>query len=239
MGTWDTGILDNDAALDGLGDITHAVMEGVRSLGEALPEAEKAGELAAGIGLLLQLSPFDFSPQSSTAATISETLETWAQVIEATLSPEAQAVLSQVAQGEGEALAKRPAELPEAIVSALHNGAAAAPYGQREAALFETPAGAAFMKRITAKCTDMIEADFEHEDVWADLCRDATGMAVLAMLLVLEPCKVDPKRIAHWRACSAKGLKMCEAAEHEELEFQRPYYANLDRVFAALEQRYG
>lgn len=239
MGTWDTGILDNDAALDGLGDITHAVMEDFRSLGESMPEAETAGQLAAGIGLLLQLSPFDFSPKSSNSAMISDTLEEWAPVIEEALSPEAQAILTQVANGDGESLAKRPAELPQGIVSALHNGATAGPYGQREAALFDTPAGAALTKRISLKCVEMVEADFEHEDMWPDLAREASAIALLAMLLVLEPCTVAPKRIVHWRACAVKGLKMLEAAKDEELDFQRAYYANLDTILAALLKRFG
>lgn len=61
MGTFDTGLLDDDCAMDGLGDLTRGIVEEVVALGAAKPGPRATPRLAAAVGLLLQLDDFSFS----------------------------------------------------------------------------------------------------------------------------------------------------------------------------------
>ncbi|MBL4844794.1 MAG: hypothetical protein JKY65_04640 [Planctomycetes bacterium] len=238
MGTWDEGMLDNDSSLDGLGDITHGLIEDIQTLGTTEPGASSTGRLGAAIGILLQLSPFDFSADSGQSESIVEALKAHEQGIGSHLPAAAQKILARVVAGEGQKLAERTAALPATLTSALHTGAASGPFGLREPSLFETESGAAYVEEVAQRCVQLVADDFEDEDNWSDLCREASGMGALATLLVLEPCAVSPEKVLEWRTSAAKGLAQLEAEQDDELDFQRPYYANVDLVFAALLQRY-
>lgn len=236
MGTWDEGILDNDTALDGLGEVTGAIGAEVVRLGAQTPGARATPRLAAGVGLLLQLSPFDFSPDCDRSGAIVDAVKI--HLGGAGLSPKARALLERVASGEGESLAQRPAKLAATLAKALHTSGRSG-FGRREAALFDTRPGAAYVQEVARACVVTIDEDFEDEDTWWDLCREGLGMGALASLLVLEPCKVPRSKLERWRRCARQGLEHLEREEDDELDFQRPYYRNLDRVFAALLRRHA
>lgn len=239
MGTWDEGMLNNDCSADGLGEVVHWVIEDIQSLGATTPGARSTGRLGAAVGVLLQLpSSYYLSAQSEKSKGIIESLQAHEEGIRAHLPPAAQRILARVVAGEGPQLAERQAKMPAKLFRALHKDGKVGMFGRREPSLFDSPSGAAYVKALAKRCVKMIDEDFKDEDVWSDLCREAWSMGPLALLLVLEPCSVPPTKLARWRRSAAKGLALLEANEDDELDFQRPYYANVDVVFAKLLRRF-
>lgn len=235
MGTWDRGLLDNDCASDGIDDLAGAVLEDIEALGEGKPTLAATGRLGAAVGVLLQLSPYSFTEEGG--ARVVAALQAHAGTI-VQFPPPFRRVLQTVMAGGGEALAERPARMPRAQAALLHAGGGRA-FGRREPSLFAGKSGAAYVQVVARRCVEAIDEDFADEANWSDLCREGIGMGGLAALLVLAPCKVSTRKLAGWRRKAQLGLATLIEEEDEELEFQREYHANLDRVFAALLRRFA
>ncbi len=236
MGTWDQGILDNDCASDGLGDVTHGVLADITRLGASKPTMTTTARLGAAVGVLLQLSAYSFT--DTTGAAIVAALQAHAGTI-ARFPPAFRRVLQKVLAGEGEALAQRPGGLTLRPARLLHTAAKKSPFGKREPALFADKAAAAYVQVVTRRCVEMVDDDFADESNWSDLCREGLGIGGLAALLVLEPSRVPVRKISGWRKKAQRGLATLEADADEELDFQRKYHANLDRVFELLLARFS
>lgn len=236
MGTWDDGLLDNDTALDGLGDLRAGIVEDLVTLGAARPTPATTGRLTGAVGVLLQLSAYDFEAHGD--AIVGAVKAHAAQI--AKLPPAARKVLAQVAAGQGKVLAERPAKLPARTIALLHSSAKArSGFGRREPSLFSSKAAAAYVQEVARRCVEAVDEDFEDEDNWSDLCREGLGLGSLTALLVLEPCRVSTGRLTSWRRKAAKGLATLEAEPDDELEFHQRYYAKLDKVFALLLRRFA
>jgi hypothetical protein len=236
MGTWDHGLLDNDCASDGVADLAHAVLEDIEALGECKPTLATTARLGAAVGVLLQLSSYCFTDERG--ATVVAAVQAHAEMIK-NFPPPFRRVMTTVMAGGGEALAERPARMPRAQVALLHVGGEQAPFGRREPSLFAAKSAGAYVQVVARRCVEAIDEDFADEANWSDLCREGIGMGGLAALLVLAPCKVSARRLAGWRRKAQLGLATLIEEEDEELPFQREYYANLDRVFAALLRRFA
>lgn len=238
MGTWDEGILDNDSALDGLGDISHGIIEDLKALKDAETNIVTVGRLGAAIGVLLQFSPFDFTEASGNAESILGAIKTHKAGIDKHLSKDAQELLSEVAGGKGESLAQRSIELPKELLNAIHSHATASNFAKREASLFELEAGQKYVQEIGQRIIELVGEDFDDEDICSDLCREAPSMGPLSLLLVLKPLTLPKTTIQQWRERAQKGFKTLETMGEDggELGFHRPYYQNVDIVFAALLQ---
>jgi hypothetical protein len=238
MGTWDTGLLDNDTALDGLGDLTHGITEDIESLGAAKPTAVRSARLGAAVGVLLQLSSYELGLDSPSGPKIAAAVESHGAAL-TSLPPAARKVLREVAAGKGKALAERPARMSAAQI-ALLNACAKKPYfGKREPSLFASTAAQAYVQEVARRCMDAVAEDFEDEENISDLCREGMGLGTLAALMVLEPCRVPPAKLERWRRLAKKGLAELEADPDDELDFHRKYYENLDAVFAVLIRRFS
>ncbi|MEZ4370060.1 MAG: hypothetical protein R3B07_04515 [Polyangiaceae bacterium] len=59
-------------------------------------------------------------------------------------------------------------------------------------------------------------------------------MGPLCALLVLRAEAIRTDLFTAWREQARAGLQQLRDCEDEELGFQEPYYANVDRLFAAL-----
>lgn len=223
MGTWDSGLLDNDNALDGLGELAF-------TLREELSAASDPGRAAAAVGVLLQLSAWDFSKDNDAAADLQTAI---AAIDSRKLAPEARALLEQLARGEGAALARRPAKLAAAEAKLLHASGKSG-FGERQAALFDSKAGAAYVQELADAWLASVEADLSDEYLATDLCREASSMGALGALLVLEPVRLPKKKLEKLRALAAAGLRQLEEKKDDELDFHRKYHAAVDGVFAAL-----
>ena len=237
MGTWEDGLLDNDTALDGLGDLQSAIVADIVELGAAKPTATSTGRLAGAVGALLQLSAYDFDDEADGSA-IAAAVKAHAAEI-AKLPAPARKLLDQVAAGHGKALAEREAKLPVEQMRLLHSGGkGASPFGRREPSLFATKAAAAYVQEIAQRCVGAVDGDFEDENNWNDLCREGVGIGTLPVLLVLAPCRVPTAKIERWRKKAKKGIASLEEEPDEELDFHRGYYAKLDKVLALLLRRF-
>lgn len=236
MGTWEAGLLDNDTAMDGLGDLRHGVAEDIERFGAMKPSVTATGKLAGAVGVLLQLSAYDFGLDTPTGPKIVAALGAHSAAI-AKLPSAARKLLQAVAAGEGKALAERPAKMAKKHIQLLHTGASKAPFGPRERALFESKAALAYVQEVAKRCIELVDGDFEDEENWSDLCREGMGMGALAALLVLEPVRLSAAKVEGWRRKAQKGLATLEAKPNDELDFFRVYYARLDAVLALLAER--
>lgn len=236
MGTWNDGLLDNDTAMDGLGELDEEVLADIVNLGAEPPSPEATATLGAAVGVLLQLSSYVFGADTESGPAIVAALRAHAAEI-AKLPAEARSILETVASGEGGALAERRAPMPPEQVKLLRREGDHAPFGLREAALFAGPSAERYVQSVADRCFEMLDEDFEDESTWCDLCREAPSMGALAALVVLEPCRLPRGELAAFREKAQEGLASLVESEDDELEFQRRYYANLDAVFALLEER--
>ncbi len=238
MGTWDEGLLDNDAAHDGLGDLREEICEDVERLGAAKPTASSTAKLGAAVGVLLQLSPHALGLETESGPTIVAAVKAHAAGL-ARLPAPARKVLEQVMAGEGKALAERPAKLGSRALALLCSARGArVPFGPRVPSLFAAKPAAAYAQEVARRCVEAVDEDFSEEELWSDLCREASGLGCLAFLLVLEPCRVPPRKLERWRRCAKQGLALLEAEPDDELDFHRKFYANLDGVLALLLRRH-
>lgn len=238
MGTWNDGLLDNDATMDGLGDLRDEIVGDIERLGAAKPSSTSTAKLAAAVGVLLQLSSYEFELDNDTGPKIVAAVKAHAKEI-AKLPPAARKVLDAVAAGEGKALAERRGKMGAKLVGLLNKGAAESRFGKREPALFAAKAGAAYVQDLAKRCVGRVDEDFEDEDTWSDLCREGMNMGCLGVLAILEPCQVPVAKVERWRRNATKGLASLEKADDDELDFHRGYYANLDAVLAQLTKRFG
>lgn len=236
MGAWDRGLLDNETASDGLLHLALGVLADIERLGAAGPGAAATPRLVAAIGVLLQLSPYHFAPDESEP--MIDAIRAHAGRI-AGLPRATRRILAEVEAGEAGPRAERRARMARRLVTSLHVGVDESPFGRREAALFLGKPAAAYVQSVARRCVAMLDDDFADPDNWGDLCREGLGMGALAALLVLEPCSVSTRKLESWRRKARTGLAALEAADDDELEFHRPYYANLERVFAAVLRRFA
>lgn len=238
MGTWEHGIIDNDAAYDGLDALRHEVVEDIVNFETAKPTTVALEKVCAAVGVLLQLSAYDFDRESPNGPKIVAALKRHAAAIES-LPAASRKIVALVIEGKGKALAERPGKMSAAHAGLLRAGSQTSPFGHREPALFDTKVGAAYVQSIAKRCAATIDEDFEDESNWSDLCRESMGMGLLGALMVLEPCKVPPSKVETWRKKAQKGLATLREEADEELDFHEVYYANLDKVFAVLAKRFA
>jgi hypothetical protein len=235
MGVWGHGILQNDSAQDDLGEVIQGIYGDVIGLGKAPANSKTVARLGAGVGLLLQLSATTwFSEKGEYWSELREVLARHAPAF-AAVSPAARRILADVLAGKGEELAARDA-LPDARLSAalfakdLQGLMMERPFGHREPALFTDPEAARYVQEVADRLVKVVDAGVAHDDMVEDPCREADFIAALSVLLVLEPCRVDPGRFASWRERFHKIWAEAQPADPAEAEFFARYHACLDQA---------
>jgi hypothetical protein len=238
MGTWNEGILENDTAADGLAALQSSVVSDITELGAGPATPTSTATLGAAVGVLLQLSAYEFGLDTDSGPEIVKALKAHAAQI-AVLPTAARMVLERVMAGEGTAIAEQPAKVPASHLKLLYSGGTTrSPFGARQASLFTGSVGKKYVQKVAKRCIEAVDEAFDDEDNWCDLCREAEGIGTLAALLVIEPCKVPAAKIDAWRKKAKKGLAVLEADPDEELDFHQKYYANLDKLFGVLRDRF-
>jgi hypothetical protein len=230
MGTWDDGLLDNDTACDGLGDLCGEIRDDIERFGD---DPSATAELCAAVGVLLQLSDYDFDLESDRGSAIASAVSTHAAQL-ATLPAAARAVMEAVADGKGKEIAGRRDPAHSVWANLINAGATTSRFGERHAALFATTAGAAYVQTVADRCVAMIEDDMEREDDWGDMCREMGSIGVVGVLLVIAPRTLDAAVVQSWRTKAQKGIAELRERDDDELEFHEGYYANLDAALALL-----
>lgn len=238
MGTWDDGLLDNDTALDGLGDLKHTIATDILAFGAMKPTATTTAKLGAAVGILLQLSAYDFGLATETGPKIATAVKAHGEQI-AKLPPAARKVLEGVAAGQGETLGNRPAKMTGRQIAILRKGTSRAPFGKREPSLFASKAAATYVQQVARRCIAMVDDDFRDEGNWSDLCREGMGLGCLGVLLVLAPCSVPTAKLERWRRAAKKGIATLRENPDDELDFHERYYANLDAALALLQKKFA
>lgn len=237
MGTWDNGLLDNDTACDGIADLAGMVRDQAMALLSKKPTKARAERIAGGLGLLLQLQPGPYAwTESDDGKAFCAALGVFFanDKARAFVGKGACAVIDSVVGGscDFEAAAKVPA----ATAKLLHKSGGSG-FGVRHAVLFNSDGAAAVVAQRCRTITAMVNADFDDEDNWSDLCREGIAMGTLGFLLLMTPMTVPATTIARWRKKAQAGIAALEEDADEELEFHRGYYKNLDAVFARLLRR--
>ncbi|MGE0710298.1 MAG: hypothetical protein AB7N76_13710 [Planctomycetota bacterium] len=184
MGTWGDGLFDSDAALDLVAEHTKAEEQAIAKLGGAKPSAKRAEELAARVGLLLQLAPFAF-----TKPAIAEVAQGLTPAFGG-LRPAARELLRRVAEGEGDALAERRGKRSKELRQALGGYLC----GKREPSLFASPAGEQVLQRFADRCLRGLEGSLRCPDL--EELQWSGGMALLGLLLLVEPPRVPGARLS-------------------------------------------
>jgi hypothetical protein len=238
MGTWDDGLLDNDTALDGLGDLKHTIVADIVAFGAMKPTATSTAKLGAAVGILLQLSAYDFGLETETGPKIATAVKAHGGQI-AKLPSAARKVLEAVGGGQGATLAGRPAKMSARQIAILRKDASRAPFGKREPSLFASKAAPAYVQQVARRCIAMVDDDFRDKGNWSDLCREGMGIGCLGVLLVLEPCSVPSAKLERWRRAAKKGITTLREDADDELDFHEGYYANLDAALALLQRRFA
>lgn len=231
-------MLDNDTALDGVGDLEQTIMGDIVAFGAMNPTPTSTAKLGAAIGVMLQLSAYAFCLETATGPRIAAAAEAHREQI-AKLPSAARKVLEAVGAGQGETLAGRPAKMSARQIAILHKRASRAPFGKREPSLFVPKAAATYVQQVARRCVDMIDEDFQDEGNWSDLCREGMGIGCLGVLMVIEPCLVPLSKLERWRRAAKRGLAALRAAPDDELEFHERYYANLDAALALLQKKFA
>lgn len=222
MGTWASGLLDNDTSRDGIGDVVYALLDAL----EDAVVSENVGRISGTLGVIAQLSPYDLSDESAETPRVRNAART--ALIGA--RPGVRDVLAAIAGGDpvpgGEVLAPN-------LVALLSEGGKS-PFGARFPELFDSAEARRVVQGIVDQMVAAIAQDFDDDYVHTDLCREGMAMGQLGALLVLAPAKLPKATLEAWRERARQGFAAIQANEDGEVEFHRGYYANVDAVLAEL-----
>lgn len=227
MGTWAHGLLDNDTALDALGDLCSEIRGDIERFG-ADPDATPA--LCAAVGVLLQLSDYDFEAYAEQI--VAAVAAHAAQI--AALPSDARTVMNAVAAGDGKALAERRDAGHAELVDVINERWTQSRFGERQAALFEASAAKGYVQTVADRCVEAIDGEMAREHDWSDICREMGSIGLVAVLLVISPRVLHAETVARWRENARTGIARLREWEDDELAFHERYHANLDRAFALL-----
>jgi predicted DNA-binding WGR domain protein len=229
MGTWGYGLFDGDGPLDAVGDFVGHVLAKVDDLAAAKPSEANAARLGALIGVLLYLQESYTLEDEHRWEGIRAALERQAPASPA-LSAETCRIVRRVRAGDGPALANRGKARPSALKAALGGYLS----GLREPALFAHPDAVRELDDLAAELARILDAELAGAD---DLYRVSSSLAFVALLLLLEPCWVAPKRWKAWRA-RIHALWEVQRSEDQDQTFWRKYLKNVDRAFALGAERF-
>lgn len=212
MGAWGTGILQNDCAQDTLVEVSSEVESQLSALG---PAGEASGaKLLAMVGILAQFSPYSFDEDNPRRKPLVDAIEAHRQFM---TGEGVDALLDAIVAGT------RPEydmmEFDQTLAQALH-GADVTEFMMQKTwarppkACFAHPAGAAFLQSVADECVEAVDEEFSSSvDIVADLCREGFAVGRLALLLILQPIRVDPACFERWREAYERAAATREDSE--------------------------
>lgn len=229
MGTWGTGILQNDAAQDSLVEAAREIEEAVVArLEESSDDAWPA--LIGAVGLLVQFSPYSLSRENPFSAVLANAIEQHRPRMEG-VTPELARVLDALA-------ARREPDyevitFPPALETALHGPDASTfpvqkTWARAPEGCFHHDGARAFLQEFADQRIAKVETDFAEEEALSDLCREGFAMGDFALLLILDSVHVDPATFPRWRDAWREAR---QEPDPSEAEFFREYDACLESAF--------
>jgi hypothetical protein len=198
MATWGAGILDGEAPLDSLGALADGVLADVLDTRTLPPSEASLGVVAAGVGLLLQLSPFCFERHGKA---IGAAIHHHVSVL-ARLPEDARRVLVHVAEGRVDVLTERDGTRRGPLLEALGGYV---DY-QAEPSLYAHPAAARYVERFVERCATALDEGLGRTNL--DLQALAAPLGALGALLIVRPGSVECPRVERW----GRALRSAEAA---------------------------
>jgi hypothetical protein len=140
-------------------------------------------------------------------------------------------LLRHVLAGNGIELAERPGKLEPRLGRALFaTDVKGFPggfpmervFGAYDPSLFEHPEAARYVRELTERLVRWVDMGFRRRDLIYYLCDDGgRAVAALAVLVVLEPCRVERRKWKAWleRVRAAKEADAAEGADEYGEEF--------------------
>jgi hypothetical protein len=248
MGAWGSGILMNDSAADGMGAIDNTIADDLARWATRRPAEANAAPLGAAVGLFLQFShAYYLTPGQDGFAQVRAAIDRQEPAFD-TLPRPAAALLRSVRDGGGPKLSETPGRMPRRLGLALfevNRGETGEPWHPRQcqfrkryAALFRHPAAAAYAQTVAGRCARAIDEQ-TGPDGLEEIGYDDDYAGPLAYLLVIEPCRVDPKRVARWRKRVAGAAAEQGGDPNDDDSWVLDFAAKLDTVFRALERKFS
>ncbi len=225
MGAWGTGILQNDDSQDGLVDIARDIERSVAAL-----EADRWPKLLGAIGLLVQFSPFSFSPDSDFHPVLIKAIERYRPAMSGVSEAVEHALAALLA---GDSLRVERQHLPFALENALHERAEDLPEGFLPQKTWAKPFEGSFAhpmardlaQEIADRCVTRLEQLFADEQYLRDFVPLPLGD--LALLLIVSPISVEPIRFEQWRTAWRRARYVPDGVD----PFCDAYEAALERAF--------
>ena len=236
MGAWGYGVLQNDTAQDGICDVANTIEEHICKL-KKKGSIDSAAVLGAATGILLQFSPYSFNPESNFYPDLVEALKNNKPFFSA-LPAKAVRVLETVLEGKSETLLERPGTLDKDIDKALKGDEEPKgfimekEFSYRDIELFSHPVARQYIQEVVDDLVAEVDEGFKDEEQVSDISREGYFMGAFGLLLVLEPCKIDPEYFLQWQNRFNKVWQSLDF-EPDELEdkFNALYNANLYLAF--------
>jgi hypothetical protein len=230
MGYWNSGLLDNDYALDYISTVIDTLHDNTARVAEERPSESAIFRLGAAVGLILQLTPWGrHTAGPRVIPYLQQALERQEKMLPV-LPDRARAFLVEAAE-DAHRLGQRLARgVDRRIRTALGGG-----LGYREPVLFEHPAAKALTQEFANECIRGLDEELSNVETREDM---EPALGFLAVLLQIEPCKVSLGKINGWHK---KAHVVCARAIEEEpssRRFLKKYLRNLDTAFEAAKHKF-
>jgi hypothetical protein len=213
MGTWGTGILQDDRASDEIADLADDVAGDVARAPSRLEDLASPGMIASGIGILLLLSPGSFDGERGSMLASAAKL-----VLDSGLPTQARDVLRQIADGAGKALALRTRQRSGETAQIL--GGPREPLV--EASLFEHPASGEYLLSFVERAARRVDEGTSAPNIDFSRMRFVGSIGAIA---IVRPRSIDRDRGDRWKGRMRDAYARMEAFEPE---FFEEYAANVD-----------
>jgi hypothetical protein len=225
MGAWGHGLLQNDSAQDAFLGVMDDVEADISKLARRRPSEAMAGRLAGAVGLLLHLESWcSFHPEHDFSQTLAAVLTRHEPAFNF-LPSRAAEVLRELMAGKWKELVHRPGKLDKTLAMSLFGTGEGFPmergFGLREPAMSEHPDSARYVQEVADRLARKVRTDFRKRGVLRELYEEgADVIAALAVLLVIEPCQVDPNL---FRTCWDLYRSATAGIEYDEPDFHVPH----------------
>lgn len=220
MGTWGPGILQNDTALDRVDERADKLLSAMSSFAEN-PGIESVAQLGAAVGLMLQCSSGGPEVGSPDHVNLVNAIKANKPFL-AKLPRRAQKTLRLVAADRGGELPKEAASLPADLAMAFYGFKAAPPYlmayyfTTRHDELFRHAKVIGFTQRLADELVDETDEGFSNEELVSKLPGYGDFMGSFALLLIIDPCRVEPGKFTKWREQFRQVWNNLEPTDNED-----------------------
>jgi hypothetical protein len=218
MGSWDSGLLDSDDALDAVSELAEEVFAELRADQAGAPDELSAARSAAMIGVLVQLGSSAFEEQSDVLQQIASRQVSAAK-------GETRRFLKSVADGHGAALAAKDGEREGDLLDAL----GAYLDHQRPSDAFASAAATGYLRELADRWAARIEDELKQLDPYR-----TSYAGLLAALAIVAPATVQRSRVDAWSSrVREAAARVDDDGDRQQLAATAEKFAKAARFVAA------